>query len=412
MTIEPYSATGVHYDETQTDDVIFKDDRNDMGITRTLVTSDNHYHKPDRTTHIFSTMGKGLYCTHRDNTITQIRRKDSMKSLASKDTIGVYIIEKTTMYATADTKLTDIVEYYLDSNVSLDMTTDSARVFIDNIRKKKLQYDYNGILTIRIIRFIPSSVLMEKDSIYVPEADICIHRYIPTAETHHPYSRGGRSSNVVTTYSGKRNTITIDIIDNTNPERRLYMRTGDKVHTFYTRRDTSTPNGITITRTSTKGTIDTFEYESSEMEELGLFSTADDAMCDGDIKKKLELEKLRYEGNKLDVDYKMLAMKYKGELDKLTMTSEENAMKLQHRIEMHKLDGEHSVNDAMLKMQVETHKAGMAHLTNVTKMTDGLHDKMANIKLHSLKHMGAKADNRNKAITAAVTVGKTAVALL
>lgn len=370
VEIEAASLYSVFYNASQdVDDLIFRTmSKKQRGVGDNLIaTNDKDYKNPDRALYVFSNMAdNNLSVIHNNNMVTGVRNKRGLNSVDLHNEItqrtqrtssytsctGVYVVETYTIYNDGSANLDRILKYYTNS-LSIEYPKDVIDNILKELHNKITVNRYSPVIELRIVIFIPDYEINRVGYMYIPGANIVIAKG-NIDNVAHPNSRaykdrGKHNNNIGTT------NINIELVDNDMVS--YYFKIGDEVIKLFSDKNSEREQGGYIEIRRGDSVIKSTKLKLEELNTIGLYKSYDDANASGDIKAKVELEKLSYEYSKLEYNYKKLDYDYNKlitgyEHQRMKLEAENNHMNTKHNIEVSNMQNKHKME--MAKKYIDT----------------------------------------------------------
>jgi len=399
------------------------------------ITRDVEYDAPDYKRNAFYSGLRSdinFYMIDHRNMVTPIKHKpDFLNTISSrdgmKDTLikynptstvkhvyGVYITEEFifTRGMFIDTDV--LVEYYNNTDYidMTDITIEQFRADIERVKVIGRSSNHYPDLSFRVTTFIPESVILDNDKVYIPNLDIVLSSNGIGSTTLHPRSKkykelqaGERVKSTSTTST----TISVELIDNVNyTNKPYYMKLGNEAIAIKSIKRPNEPSGCTITHVNNGSVIDSKYISTDEYTGYGIYNDRESCLANGDnagylaIKKlELEHETIQLAYTKLEEDKKATVSKYEHELTKINLSYEsmksENILKDKRAqadidkltLDLDKITEERKTLEYKSNMAVNAHDKDVIthkyrHEVNTLLLSK---DKLeADLKLHITKH--------------------------
>lgn len=333
--------------------IIDHDNANDIFFSqRNLMTGynnvidDSDFHTPCRQTYIFNTMKEHIpYVLYPDNTPSTVQNKDfsgisdaskryllEMLSLPEKqinNLEGVFVIEYKEIivprYNGIRYSTEHIMEYYKNSvdiypgakfitSKPNEPNQTAGKAIYEKMRTHHQYHnELNGHSIYRVVTFIPKKDLVENIEVYVQHLGLVIgigeiHDRV-VHPTYQPYIDYHRNMGI-----DIKNGIYVEINNPYSINREYYYKLGKTILKIKSMCDPNIQAGATIKHYINGAQIDHITSSLEDMEdELGIYSTYDDALYDGDIKgayeklaasRKLEIDniKIQNEARRINIE--------------------------------------------------------------------------------------------------------------
>jgi hypothetical protein len=260
------------------------------------ITTDRMASSPDITTHVFSTMGDNLYQVTRDGIILPIKVNNIAKYINKQSLSqeyykeygdeGVYIIKSFLLYDASPETLKKMISYYLDTHSSTEVTFDSIRSHLNDYL---LDNNRSRILTLRIIKFVSKRVLLNHKNVYVEDLGTTLSVGMPT--TKHTINEIDKTESAI---------IDINIIDNMSKNKIYYLMVGNEAVAVPSKQSNTKSCGCTMKVYTNGYEVKNNEVGLEKLNDLGIYSTVDEALYNGDVKNKIEHLKGLQKNEKLE----------------------------------------------------------------------------------------------------------------
>lgn len=279
------------------------------------IKNDEHYDYPDYKRYVFTSLPNiDITVTDRMNITKVVRYKEKVaihnSNISSKDkdvTGKVYVVDYITLTKSNVKSLDDsIVRLINNYSVKIDKANlDSLREFLTSSRHKQ-----NDNLTLRFITVIDVNDISDNIMLYDKHTDLMFAVGAVKDVTVHPSNRQAESKVTQGTE------VVIDIIDNNNPNKIYHVSIGSEVIPVLSRTDASKASSATLNIHSNGDNIRSEIVDLLSINDLGIFISKDEAKTNGDMsllisdaKHNLEVAKIEWEREKLNIEKEMLDIK-------------------------------------------------------------------------------------------------------
>lgn len=311
MNIVPVNTYNKVFESNEKDvmDEVFiaSDSKKRYGLTESSIRANKLFVTPDVTTHVVSTMGDGFYTLNDRDIALPIRKNVSMiefgkenfsnKIMSESQGKGIYIIERYNIYDTYAVDVDALLAYYTTiSNITKET--------IDELNHKLKYCNISSYATIRFVTYISERDIKYYNNVYAPGPNLVISRGLPDKDVYHPRSRRYNNkaiNEIVKELKNHDTAITIDIIDNNNPNKPYYMKVGSRVCRVMSRTNELKTSGVEMAIKINNYIEDSITcHPLDDIESLGIYKSETSAMCDGDINEAMDIAKLNLEKEKID----------------------------------------------------------------------------------------------------------------
>lgn len=342
--------------EIPTNDIIFRSSNN-FNTNIRHIQEDRDFNSPDKKQFIFSTHDTESYVVHSNNLITPIRYKPSLRdshvsSIFDKENrpdIGIFVIDYYNYYKNSSSNMDNVIQYYLDGygDNSLDI---DIRSIISNELQLIPGNNLPAEIKIRIISYVPITELHKHKYIYLPTSGILVCSGNLRDVVAHPVNNPDIIPTDITA------NISIDIVDNDNNIIPYYVKIGNEVHKLFSRKDVTKENGcrLTIDKNGVKSLTNNIEIKS--LKSVGIYTSTEEALTEGDIGKYSELRKIELEHSKLKHQYDMMTLEMSHYKDKHHMDMHKKVIDTTLMVGKHNMELEHlaiKMNNEIIKSAYE-----------------------------------------------------------
>lgn len=212
-------------------------------------------------------------------------------------------------------------------------------------REKNRKFSLGFPIDIRLVYFLPKEVLVENESVYVPKLNVVFTRKNPNREVYHPSSEIARK-NIEGISIPTVSSVAYEIVRNrmeTTDISTYYVKTGNSVEPIRVTLDPNREEGV-FKRTYVNGVASKTEhcYLGDAASKFGIYPSKELAETNGDLSKKIELDKLENEKEKIKLDYNKITLEYqkiendkkKLEFELHRMEEEKKMMEKRHEYEI------------------------------------------------------------------------------
>jgi hypothetical protein len=348
------------------------------GIRNDSILDDVHYGRQDHEMYCFSTMGKGLHAMYPNNMATPIRDKPNLNGQHMTNILwskldktssrnGVYIIEYYTIHNDQSGGITPLIDYYLNTTKLIN-NLDIQKELNDALatRKGKLvPLD----MKLRIITFVEEADILKHTNIYVPGANIVVCKGNLNMVSH-PTSNYASDAVSTVDKADSNNVIYIDIIDNENHSP-YFIKIGNDVHKILSVKDSSKQDGcFMVIKKNGAYSADTISCGLDNLQEIGIHTSYNDALSDGNVAKLTEIKKIELEHNKIQLEYKKLEHEMEKMKREMEHLREKHAMEIEKKSLELLLMEEKALLDALIltsKFVLDTTQARIKHSYDMNK---------------------------------------------
>lgn len=279
------------------------------------VVEDKDYNRPDYQMYVLSTMGQGLNTLYPNNMVTPVRIKPSLSGMQminilsnyldkKTSTNGVFIIEYYTLHNDPTAEIERCIDYYLNTNnLTFDYELkDDIYKMLGERRGNRAPID----MKIRLVTFIKENDIKEHSNVYVPGPNVVICNGKLNNVTHpNAYNKKNVSDSIKSIESD--NVMYMEIVDN-NGNKPYFIKIGNKIHKIFSTIDPAKPDGCSMFLKK-NGTLDFMSMScglDKMEEELGIHSSYDNSLSEGNATKLSELEKIKLDKKKIEFEYHKL----------------------------------------------------------------------------------------------------------
>jgi hypothetical protein len=354
--------------ENENNDVIFSNHSDE----HQHITYNDQYRSPDYIKYMFTTFTEELNAITKTGLIQPVRYNPNfsgyvganrLKNMFSRDELdGLVIVEYFTINPTSDDSSKHILDYYTtqDNVVYDDNIKNDLRVLLYKAKTNRSNC-YNKI-RFRVVTFIPLSVIRNETVVFHEDSDTLVKYGCVDTTILHPNSRFSKNK-IIKDIDTNKTTIVLDIVTD-NVRQEYYTKIGNKPIKLKTRYSPTENNGANL-KVLHDGLVVLDKHsklkESDLKENLGIYKSEEECIYDGDVKLKLEKEKLEHEKNKVKIEAELTKAKYGFETHKKQMDFEhdrilkkiditslmvKNNIDINNKLEKHALDLDKSSRDS------------------------------------------------------------------
>lgn len=293
--------------------------------------------KGDYNISAFTTEYKDVSLVFPNNIFVPISVNDKIKglheSLNGIDTMdeeeGVYLIETYSITNNTTTNINNVIRMYSEYR---NRNAPGCKLWGEIISSVTDKNNFAIPLTIKIVHFIPMSIIDRDVYTYIPGVNVCI---APTRHTDRALHPSSKSSNMMDSICdmlglGISNAIDIDIVDNENPNKEYFLRIGNIVNKIISKTSEVSNSRMKISVKLNDNIKSIVEEGKDKFEESGLYDSYEKAMTLGDVSVANESKRLDNERAKIDLE------KFKINSELRTLTIKENIAAFTGKVDIYK----------------------------------------------------------------------------
>jgi len=418
------SSASALVQENTNSDIVFEDNTVGVSYNGTHISNSVIYNNPDYKKYILSNIGFDVCTIHTSGIVTPVRVAPNLQGYNGMQkllsifkgrangvdvTKGVLIVEQYSIAGSTHDQSKSLIEYYLDStniDYNIDVVNDIRQVIKQNVSRKSSI----SKCSIRICHFVPESELKEHHCVYHEESDTMLLYGLMDNSYVHPNSRLFKDNKEKQRLASETNNniIAVDIVtdDITQP---YFIKFGNEVIKLLPSKNSNIDNGVNVKLKRNGVIVSDTHTDIKSIENLGIYKSVEQCETEGDVKLKLENDKLEHEKEKLEYS----KLKLESDIQSIKVENELILKKYEHEIYMYDikvqlgnmdlnkklLDHELDISTKLLGIKIDTHKA--------------IADINIRLQKHSLDMEKADADNYRdradfvmKMTSNALTLGK------
>lgn len=293
--------------EKSSNDTIFNSTITGFNNMFTTPKEDIYFNQPDYTRHVFSSGCIGTYFMDERNIPLPIYEHDLIsnklinhfnnnKLYIENKGAGIYVVERYVIKIRSGVNYDDMLRTYAGIESIIDIES-------MNEMCKSIRTSTPTEAVYRIVTYIPNSILRDEKYVYSRQCNLTFSKGLPDSTSLHPRSIKEKETKKANhlDYLEHSNIISIDIINNKNPNKPYYINIANKVHKIFSQISSTRSDGCEIIHKKNDVQPDIDKYTLEELEENGIYDSIDKAKYNTDIDGVIKKKKLENETRRLDI---------------------------------------------------------------------------------------------------------------